>query len=291
MKATFHKVACNQPISIQPRCLQGLVRGLLASNALPVTKWDPSAAVGKVTSWAPSAFWIAVLVAWGWVGQRCGCFGTAIISSSFPPLSQGQWWQYSLRGRSAICHLSKAITLPFMRALPTCSQLRDFLSSCHFSCDSLVSCSVAVGPRTWQTWRCTSCFPPLVALHLAVPLPGLTRTDDSHVLRFFAGLVQKASHWSQWNQWYHIRVGITKLQSYFRCQLMSLDNATVGCFLQLRLVIGQDTGKCTGTVWTSCSNPCCESARNQNVRHWLCELFGVRSRRTGLTSHVISGCF
>ena len=69
---------------------------------------------------------------------------------------------------------------------------------------------------------------------------------------------------------------------------MSLRNVTVGCFLQLRLVIGQDTGKCTGMVWTSCSNPCCESARNQNVRHWLCELFGVRSRRTG-HSRVISG--
>ena len=25
----------------------------------------------------------------------------------------------------------------------------------------------AVGLRTWQTWRCTSCLPPLVALHLA----------------------------------------------------------------------------------------------------------------------------
>ena len=117
------------PISIQPRCLQGLVRGLLASNALPVTKWDPSAAVGKVTSWAPSAFHshngfcIAVLVAWGWVGQRWGCFGTAIISSSFPPLSQGQWWQYSLRGRSAICHLSKAITYPswgHYQPVPSC---------------------------------------------------------------------------------------------------------------------------------------------------------------------------
>ena len=40
------KSHANKPISIQPRCLQGLVRGLLASNALPVTKWDPSAAVG-----------------------------------------------------------------------------------------------------------------------------------------------------------------------------------------------------------------------------------------------------
>ena len=204
-----------------------------------VTKWILNCGIGSLR------------LGWSKMRMFWDCNHFQLLSASQPRTMM------TILSTWAVCHLPlvKSYHLPFMRALPTCSQLRDFLSSCHFCCDSLVSCSVAVGPRTWQTWRCTSCFPPLVALHLAVPLPGLTRTDDSHVLRFFAGLVQKASHWSQWNQWYHIRVGITKSQSYFRCQLMSLRDVTVGCFLQLRLVIGQDTGKCTGTVWTKLHQP------------------------------------
>ena len=186
-------------------------------------------------------------------------------------------FQYTLSARTmmtilstwAVCHLPlvKSYHLPFTRALPTCSQLRDFLSSCHFCCDSLVSCSVAVGPRTWQTWRCTSCFPPLVALHLGVPLPGLTRTDDSHVLRFFVRFVQKASHWSQWNPywgWNHQTTKLFQMSVDVTSQLL-----TVGFFLQLRLVTGQDTGKCTGTVWTKLQQPLLWVPEIQNVRHWL----------------------
>ena len=64
-------------------------------------------------------------------------------------------FRFTLRARTmrtilstwAVCHLPlvKSYHLPFMRAWPTCPQLRDFLSSCHFCCDSSVSCS-------WCSW-------------------------------------------------------------------------------------------------------------------------------------------
>ena len=126
MKATFHKIACNQPISILPRSLQGLVRGLLASNAIPVTKWDPSAAVGWESHFMrtfsfPSP-WIlncgigSFRLGWSKMGMFWDC-------ESFPGPSASQpRTMMTILSTWAVCHLPlvKSYHLSFRRALTSC---------------------------------------------------------------------------------------------------------------------------------------------------------------------------